>query len=235
MTTLKELAQFTQSLVNGATHLAPEKQMSEIATLLETLAAADEKIKPKYKGDLTVWRNDALAAVAAAHLQPLNLILYCPNCGHQHVDEPELPDWLNPPHKSHLCHNCKFVWRPADVATNGVFLINTCGSNDSKIPLKPTAKAEHLQPAVDAKVSDAEFKAMFIDDFGEDQATDEEISWVHLGYKMHALHLKPAVVDCRACAHITVDVSYCAYCYKKCTNGDKFQQATPLRLYRVKP
>lgn len=91
---------------------------------------------------------------------PIDMILHCPNCGKQHIDEAE-PDkcqdcgheksehfnagernicgggkhafgdekickcdgfeaWLNPPHKSHRCHNCNHVWRPANVPTNGV-------------------------------------------------------------------------------------------------------------------
>ncbi len=39
--------------------------------------------------------------------------------------------WLNPPHKSHLCHGCGTVWRPADVPTNGVEKIGTRGEKDT--------------------------------------------------------------------------------------------------------
>lgn len=39
--------------------------------------------------------------------------------------------WTNPPHKSHLCHGCGTVFRPADVPTNGVAEINTRGENDT--------------------------------------------------------------------------------------------------------
>lgn len=42
--------------------------------------------------------------------------------------------WNNPPHKSHLCHSCGTVWRPADVATNGVAEIKTEGKNDTWHP-----------------------------------------------------------------------------------------------------
>ena len=46
---------------------------------------------------------------------------------------PAPPRWDNPPHRSHLCHNpdCKYVWRPADMPTNGVKAIKTKGKNDS--------------------------------------------------------------------------------------------------------
>lgn len=39
--------------------------------------------------------------------------------------------WTNPPHKSHLCHFCGIVWRPADYATNGVAQIKTRGESDT--------------------------------------------------------------------------------------------------------
>lgn len=63
---------------------------------------------------------------------PIDMLLYCPNCGAQHVDKPE-PDrgWDNRPHRSHLCRHCGLVWRPADVATNGVPAIRTRGTNDT--------------------------------------------------------------------------------------------------------
>lgn len=103
---------------------------------------------------------------------PIDMVLFCPDCGKQHVDkiEPEVCQdcghrsgdhfnagernvcgggapgdendckctgftaWLNPPHKSHRCHFCNHVWRPADVATNGVAEIKTHGENDSFPP-----------------------------------------------------------------------------------------------------
>lgn len=40
--------------------------------------------------------------------------------------------WTNPPHRSHLCHECGHIWRPADVPTNGVAEIRTKGKNDSQ-------------------------------------------------------------------------------------------------------
>lgn len=87
--------------------------------------------------------------------KPIDMILHCPNCGKQHIDEPKActmgmecgsvgvcyaaamgePDrcdaWANEPHRSHLCHGCGYIWRPADVATNGVKGIKTRGRDDS--------------------------------------------------------------------------------------------------------
>jgi hypothetical protein len=87
---------------------------------------------------------------------PIDMILYCPNCGMQHIDQPESdtqytarlhesswwelggekpPRWDNPPHKSHLCRKedggCGCIWRPADVATNGVAELKTSGKDDT--------------------------------------------------------------------------------------------------------
>lgn len=71
---------------------------------------------------------------------PIDMVLHCPNCGEQHIDAPEqrfhdkgdgIKTWGNPPHRSHLCHGCGHIWRPADVPTNGVAEIKTKGKNDS--------------------------------------------------------------------------------------------------------
>jgi hypothetical protein len=77
--------------------------------------------------------------------EPIDMLLYCPNCGMQHIDAPDrLQDivhagsgtvvdqlWTNPPHKSHLCHGCGCIWRPADVPTNGVAELKTQGKADT--------------------------------------------------------------------------------------------------------
>lgn len=82
---------------------------------------------------------------------PIDMVLHCPKCGLQHIDKPEgqfYPGftaeestdynkaqglWDNPPHRSHLCHGCNHIWRPADVPTNGVQAVQTRGKNDSPI------------------------------------------------------------------------------------------------------
>lgn len=67
-----------------------------------------------------------------ANPEPIDMILYCPACGYRHIDAPNAEEgWTNPPHKSHKCHSCKCVWRPADVPTNGVAHILTIGKADT--------------------------------------------------------------------------------------------------------
>lgn len=65
----------------------------------------------------------------AAEPPPVPMVLFCPNCGRQHIDSPK-DEWTNPPHRSHLCAHCAWVWRPADVPTTGVAEIMTEGKKD---------------------------------------------------------------------------------------------------------
>lgn len=76
-------------------------------------------------------------------VRPIDMILHCPRCHVQHIDKDEgagmLAEdvatygepWRNPPHRSHLCASCGCIWRPADVATNGVTEIKTRGERDN--------------------------------------------------------------------------------------------------------
>lgn len=79
---------------------------------------------------------------------PIDVVMYCPKCNTQHIDAPEteaayftrraLPKrWMNPPHKSHLCAACKFVWRPSDHPTNGITA--TVSGKDADTRPDPTA------------------------------------------------------------------------------------------------
>lgn len=110
-------------------------------------------------GDISYW-NHELAVAARMRLRaqdaiesqpvllessvPIDMILHCPACGEQHIDDIEpgaiitdcklvgaAETWTNPPHRSHLCSGCGHIWRPADVPTNGVAEIKTKGKNDS--------------------------------------------------------------------------------------------------------
>lgn len=79
----------------------------------------------------------------AINERPVDMLLFCPKCGVQHVDGVEdhevdhgshvevVADWMNPPHRSHLCHACGCIWRPADVPTNGVAALQTRGEADT--------------------------------------------------------------------------------------------------------
>lgn len=78
-------------------------------------------------------------------IAPIDMVLHCPECHTQHIDAPHelftkgstldfvdvTTAWRNPPHRSHLCHHCGTIWRPADVPTNGVQSIKTRGEKDT--------------------------------------------------------------------------------------------------------
>lgn len=99
------------------------------------------------------------------------MILHCPRCHLQHIDTPdpcgEVPGfegrapcyahvigegrqcthWANPPHRSHLCAGCGFIWRPADVPTTGVAAITTHGQNDTDFTLMPVFSDAQVERA----------------------------------------------------------------------------------------
>lgn len=94
-------------------------------------------------------------ATAPARPAPIDMVLHCPACGLQHIDAPDnrhyLPgtaeEWTNPPHRSHLCHGCGHVWRPADVPTNGVQAVKTKGQGDSPLRYVIAARVDRIQDA----------------------------------------------------------------------------------------
>lgn len=50
-------------------------------------------------------------------MEPERLILFCPECDFQHIDEGE---WSTRLHKTHLCLRCGFLFRPSEEPTFGV-------------------------------------------------------------------------------------------------------------------
>lgn len=101
----------------------------------------------------TAWRRLDFALTA-----PVPMVLHCPSCHEQHIDESNEEQvrieaaergfehgsrdwelfidkhvWTNPPHRSHLCAKCGTIWRPSDVATVGVRHIETRGEHDTLV------------------------------------------------------------------------------------------------------
>ena len=117
----------------------------------------------------------ASAVADAGAGAPIDMVLYCPKCGKQHIDAPEpgraiwgsamhspvveVGGWTNPPHRSHLCHGCGHVWRPADVPTNGVQAVKTKGRADSLDAALPVVQAAP-QGADERKGNDEFWKAI---------------------------------------------------------------------------
>lgn len=89
----------------------------------------------------------------------VDMILFCPQCGMQHIDEPEderienvraggevvdsvIVGWTNPPHRTHQCQRCRHQWRPSDTHTNGVAEISSKGVLDNTPPIRQQSFAE---------------------------------------------------------------------------------------------
>lgn len=129
--------------------------IADVAAFASVLREASEiisKLPEDYaeKNQVRHFLPDELDGIAlmAEHHKPIDMVLHCPKCGSQHIDEPEPPRysgsppvllnpnaWMNPPHCSHLCHACGCIWRTADVPTNGVLNVNTRGKRDTWPPL----------------------------------------------------------------------------------------------------
>jgi hypothetical protein len=64
--------------------------------------------------------NGANACGPQSSEAPIDMLLFCPRCGLQHVDAPD-PEtgWTNPPHATHTCKGCGLNWRPSNALTNG--------------------------------------------------------------------------------------------------------------------
>jgi len=139
-----------------------------VVTLIDAAARLDRLSMP-----LDFARSNTRAGERA----PIDMLLFCPKCGVQHIDRAEEPRrlpngnvahgcemcdgedqctcpgraprwWTNPPHRSHLCHACGCIWRPADIATNGVAAIATKGGADTwtveRSPADLEARAREL-------------------------------------------------------------------------------------------
>lgn len=146
---------------------------AEIHTLRAAVRGPDGY--PSWQAAATAERQRRVAAEAALRDAqqggaPIDVVLYCPACGLQHIDAPDTnydPHyeghmiWDNPPHRSHLCHGCGHTWRPADVATNGAAAVKTKGKADSQFvgaaaPAVPPGEAALAAIAVVGKLVDAE-------------------------------------------------------------------------------
>lgn len=95
---------------------------------------------------------------------PIDMVLHCPACGLQHIDAPDAwrpgsdPLWDNPPHRSHLCHGCGHIWRPADVPTNGMEAVKTRGKADS--PIAARAPADSVTAPAGGAVAGPNWEAL---------------------------------------------------------------------------
>lgn len=144
LTERAEAAEYCAKIVEEAGAGEPKLSMltePQIEAINDAIATLDRRGWPIDEYFAKVFREMLAAHSAGAQVPPINMLLFCPKCGAQHVDAPEKVSggrpvlyadaWTNPPHRSHLCAQCGTVWRPADVPTNGVAKIETQGKADT--------------------------------------------------------------------------------------------------------
>ncbi len=119
-----------------------KRLLSETHQLSEIESAINSTSPPNFKGagevvtllEKVQWVIANYRYYAAE--RPIPMLLFCLQCGQQHVDAPGgiHPDngeaWTNPPHRTHSCNFCGHRWRPSDYPTTGVIAIKTKGKDD---------------------------------------------------------------------------------------------------------
>lgn len=136
--------------------LAAPTPTASIAPKADPLSASVESNLAERASKPFEFEGNRSAAPKAEGEAAIDMVLHCPKCGRQHIDAPDgephlnvaridedasiTEPWDNPPHRSHLCHGCGHIWRPADVPTNGVAAVKTTGKADSPIAA-PVAQA----------------------------------------------------------------------------------------------
>lgn len=162
-----QIAALTRA-AEAAAHAAPQPAMRQVGTVAACLRDGTQLRKYEVTNgafdDLKPGTYELFAAVEApAACAPIDMVLHCPACGLQHIDAPEpelgpnvtgdgdMPLWNNPPHRSHLCAGCGHVWRPADVATNGVRAVKTGGKDDSPPALPIRVRFAYVKGVIEQR------------------------------------------------------------------------------------
>ena len=97
-------------LINGQIRL-------RLDTIASTAAIDLEPEAVRCAGEALVAAADKVDPGGRRLLDPVPLILYCPECNRRHIDRDE---FAKKPHHTHACQNCGHCWRPAVVPTVGV-------------------------------------------------------------------------------------------------------------------
>lgn len=125
---------------------AVDEQVRALSILEEVESGLDNS---GFNVDSRDYRQDMefLDSLIRRLTEPIPMLLWCPHCGHQHVDGPDDPDsgWTNPPHRTHQCHLCGWRWRFCDLPTTGVAVIKTAGQDD-KSPVPPVVLDGKIRP-----------------------------------------------------------------------------------------
>lgn len=66
------------------------------------------------------WYEAQITELRQQLAAPIPMVLPCPECGVEHIDEDE---WETRPRRTHLCQFCGHQWRPSSRATVGVMVL----------------------------------------------------------------------------------------------------------------
>lgn len=89
-----------------------------IGVAIEGESVLSERLVSAWMRAYDVEENVSQAAASLlAGVVPVPMVLHCPKCSKQHLDEGEYRHVI---HKTHLCLFCGHEWRPAKVPTVGV-------------------------------------------------------------------------------------------------------------------
>jgi hypothetical protein len=103
----------------------------------------------------------AATTPASEKSPPIDMLLFCPRCGEQHIDAPK-GDWTNPPHATHTCQHCGLLWRPSNALTNGAAII-PAGEAKHVERIAATWPGQHKQPNdKNAHTDDVEWLRRFL-------------------------------------------------------------------------
>lgn len=69
------------------------------------------------RANLAIIRNTLSQHCPVLPSTPVEMLLWCPQCGERHIDAGE---FATNHHHTHACQECGHVWRPAILATVGV-------------------------------------------------------------------------------------------------------------------
>lgn len=108
-------AQVTEFQSRGTAQLIAVRALA-----LETAAKICENLYAMYPNELDGTYDAAIAIrklIEDPSIGAISMLLTCPDCSTQHIDEGE---WTTRLHRTHQCQGCLKEWRPANVPTVGV-------------------------------------------------------------------------------------------------------------------
>lgn len=122
-----------------------QRDMQTVSGFYEAKVPTFRDGPPVHELESAVTAEECTGYVNTIHAlsKPVDMVLYCPKCGTQHIDEADnafidkgdgIKAWGNPPHKTHLCACCSHKWRPSDTPTNGV-QCTASGKDADTLPL----------------------------------------------------------------------------------------------------